>query len=264
MAGIRAQSDLRPRAGLVLGTGLGGIADDLTEVVAMSYDAIPGFPHTAVAGHAGRFLLGRLDGTPVAVLEGRGHQYEGWDAATSTWPVRVLAALGADTLVLTGACGGMHPLWEAGDLVLLADHLNLMGTTPLGGAHDPVLGERFPDLTDAWDGGLRTAARAHATRLGITLREGIYAAVLGPSLETRAEYRWLRASGADVVGMSVVPEALAGVQAGMRLLGITVITDRCLPDALEPASLEAILAAAAGAEPHLRRLVRAVVGELGA
>jgi purine-nucleoside phosphorylase len=195
-------------------------------------------------------------------MQGRFHVYEGYSLPQVAFPVRVLGALGAGTLLVSNACGGMHPLWSSGDLMLLADHLNLLGDNPLAGPNDARLGPRFPDMSAPYDAGLRALARAAALELGITLREGVYAAVPGPNLETRAEYRMLRALGADVVGMSTVPEVTVARQAGMRVLGISVITDMCLPDALEPADIGRIVAAAGAAEPALRRLVTRVVERL--
>jgi purine-nucleoside phosphorylase len=176
--------------------------------------------------------------------------------------VRVLRALGAETLLVSNACGGMHPLWAPGDLMLIADHLNLLGGSPLAGPNDDALGPRFPDMSAPYDPGLRTLAREVARGAGITLREGVYAAVPGPNLETRAEYRMLRAMGADVVGMSTVPEVIVAVHGGMRVLGVSIITDQCLPDALEPATLERIVAVANAAEPHLTTLFRGVLEQL--
>jgi purine-nucleoside phosphorylase len=195
-------------------------------------------------------------------MQGRFHRYEGYDLRQVTFPVRVLRALGAKTLIVSNACGGMHPLWAPGDLVLLSDHINLLGDNPLVGPNDDRLGPRFPDMSEPYDRGLRDLARTLAAGLGIVLREGVYVAVAGPNLETRAEYRMLRALGADVVGMSTVPEVIVAVQQGMRVLGLSIITDQCLPDALEPADITRIIATANRAEPELTRLVRAVVERL--
>jgi purine-nucleoside phosphorylase len=195
-------------------------------------------------------------------MQGRFHRYEGYGLAEVTFPVRVLHALGARTLVVSNACGGMNPLWGPGDLVLLSDHINLLGDNPLVGANDERLGPRFPDMSTPYDPELRALARAAALELGIVLREGVYVAVPGPSLETRAEYRMLRAMGADVVGMSTVPEVIVASHAGMRALGISIITDQCLPDALEPADIGRIIATAGRAEPSLTRLIGALVERL--
>jgi purine-nucleoside phosphorylase len=195
-------------------------------------------------------------------MQGRFHRYEGYTLQQVTFPVRVLRALGADTLIVSNACGGLNPLWTAGDLMLIADHINLLGDNPLIGPNDDRLGPRFPDLSAAYDEDLRAVAREVARASGVTLREGVYVAVAGPNLETRAEYRMLRALGADVVGMSTVPEVLVARHADMRVLGLSIVTDMCLPDALEPATVEKIIAVANGAEPNLTRVVRGVVERL--
>ncbi len=261
---VRDRTTLRPEIAIILGTGLGGLTREIAVRAQIPYAELPGFPRPTVESHAGRLLLGTLAGRPVVAMQGRFHRYEGYDLQQVTLPVRALGALGARTLIVSNACGGMHPLWNAGDLVLLADHLNLLLDNPLIGPADERIGPRFPDLSAPYDGELRALARSAALELGITLREGVYAAVPGPSLETRAEYRMLRALGADVVGMSTVPEVIAAVQGGMRVLGLSLITDLCLPDALEPASIERIIATAGAAEPSLTRLVTAVVERLGA
>ena len=259
---VAGRAPSRPQVGIILGTGLGGLADEIAVDVSIPYQDIPGFPLSTVESHAGRLLIGRLGGKPVVAMQGRFHRYEGYDLRQVTFPVRVLHALGAATLVVSNACGGMHPLWAPGDLMLMADHINLLGDNPLVGPNDDSLGPRFPDLSAAYDPALRALARAAAVELGITLREGVYVAVPGPNLETRAEYRMLRALGADVVGMSTVPEVIVANHEGMRVLGISIITDQCLPDALEPAHIDRIIATARRAEPHLTRLVTRVVERL--
>ncbi len=262
VARIRERSDLRPRAALVLGTGLGGLAERIEESAAVPYAEIPGFPISTVETHAGRLVLGTVEGVPVASLDGRFHRYEGYTLQEIGFPVRVLRALGAETLVVTGACGGLNPLWAEGDLALLSDHINLMGDNPLVGPNVEAQGPRFPDMSEAYDRDLRDSAREVALEAGIALREGVYVAVTGPNLETAAEYRMLRAIGADVVGMSVVPEVIVANHAGMSVLGLTVVTDLCLPDALEPVEVEAIIAIAREAEPALTRVVRGVIRRL--
>ncbi|HJR16041.1 MAG TPA: purine-nucleoside phosphorylase, partial [Gemmatimonadales bacterium] len=241
---------------------LGGLAEEIEVDSSISYEAISGFPLSTVESHAGRLLLGRLGKRPVVAMQGRFHRYEGYSLADVTFPVRVLHALGATTLVVSNACGGMNPLWAPGDLVLLSDHINLLGDNPLVGFNDGRLGPRFPDMSAPYDPELRALARSTALELGIVLREGVYVAVAGPSLETRAEYRMLRALGADVVGMSTVPEVIVAVHAGMRVLGLSIITDQCLPDALEPAEIGRIIATAAQAEPSLTRLISSLVAGL--
>ena len=261
-AAVRARTALVPEAALILGTGLGGIGKAITVECAIPYSEIPGFPLSTVESHAGRLLVGTLAGRRVMAMQGRFHRYEGYTLQQVTFPVRVLRALGATTLIASNACGGMHPLWLPGDLMLISDHINLLGDNPLIGPHDTAFGDRFPDMSAPYDAGLRETARQVAAERGITLREGIYVAVSGPNLETRAEYRMLRALGADVVGMSTVPEVIVAVQSGMRVLGLSIITDQCLPDALEPANLERIIATAGAAEPHLETLVRGVLERL--
>jgi purine-nucleoside phosphorylase len=252
---VRQRTRLRPDIAIVLGTGLGGLAAEMTVEAAIPYEEIPGFPLSTVESHAGRLLLGRLGQRPVVAMQGRFHRYEGYDLAAVTFPVRVMHALGARSLFVSNACGGMNPLWSPGDLVLLSDHINLLGDNPLIGANDDRLGPRFPDMSAPYDPELRALARATALELGITLREGVYVAVPGPNLETRAEYRMLRLMGADVVGMSTVPEVIVAAHVGMRTLGISIITDQCLPDALEPADIGRIIATAGRAEPSLTRLI---------
>lgn len=259
---VRARFADVPEVAIVLGTGLGALADRIDGRTTIAYDEIPGMPLSTVESHAGRLLCGTLGGRAVIAMQGRFHRYEGYALGDVVFPVRVLHALGARVLVVSNACGGMHPLWDRGDLMVIADHVNLIGDNPLVGPNDDAIGRRFPDLSAPYDAALRALARTVAAERGLTLREGVYAAVAGPNLETRAEYRMLRALGADVVGMSTVPEVIAAVHAGMRVLGLSIITDMCLPDALEPASLPEILAAARGAEPALTEVVTGVVERL--
>jgi purine-nucleoside phosphorylase len=259
---VRARTTLEPDVGVILGTGLGALAEAIEAEATIPYADIPGFVVPTVESHTGRLLLGTLAGRRIAAMQGRFHLYEGYALRDVTFPVRVLRALGARTLIVSNVSGGMHPQWAAGDLVLLADHINLLADNPLIGPNDDRDGPRFPDLTDAYDPALRALARAVALEQQITLREGVYVAVPGPNLETRAEYRMLRAFGADIVGMSTVPEVIVARQQAMRVLGLSIITDLCLPDALEPASVERILAVARAAEPRLAALVRGVVARL--
>jgi purine-nucleoside phosphorylase len=263
-AAIRGRTNLRPEVAIILGTGLGGLAARIDAPVVIDYREIPGFPLSTVESHAGRLLAGELAGHPVLAMQGRFHRYEGYSLRQATFPVRVMRQLGARVLVVSNACGGMRPDWRAGDLMLLADHINLIGDHPLVGPNDERLGPRFPACSSPYDQGLRALAREVAVVQGTTLREGVYVAVAGPNLETRAEYRLLRALGADVVGMSTVPEVLVALHGGMRVLGVSIITDMCLPATLEPASLEKILAVAAEAEPRLTELVAGVLGRLRA
>jgi len=259
---VRSVFGAAPDVAIVLGTGLGGLAREIDVKVSISYADIPGFPLSTVESHAGRLLCGTLAGKTVVAMQGRFHRYEGYTLQQATFPVRVLKALGASTLIVSNACGGMHPLWAPGDLMLIADHINFLGDNPLIGANDERLGARFPDMSAPYDAALREIARDVASERKITLREGVYVAVQGPNLETRAEYRMLRALGADVVGMSTVPEVIVAVHGGMRVLGLSIITDQCLPDALEPAELSTIIANAERAEPQLTALVRGVLERL--
>ncbi len=259
---IRDRTAFEPRVAVILGTGLGGLARALEVETEIPYGEIPHFPLSTVESHEGRLLLGSLDGTPVVAMQGRFHRYEGYSLQEVTFPVRVMYLLGARTLVVSGACGGMNPLWEPGDLVLLDDHINLLGDSPLVGPNLDELGPRFPDMSEPYDRELQEMALEAAMERGIRLHRGVYVAVTGPNLETRAEYRMLRALGADVVGMSTVPEVIVARHMGMRVLGITIITDACLPDALEPADVERIIRTASEAEPKLTAVVRDVVGRL--
>ena len=256
---IRARFGLRPDTAIILGTGLGKLAVDVDAHAVIDYADIPGFPLSTVESHTGRLLCGMLGGKTVVAMQGRFHRYEGYTLQQVTFPVRVMRALGAETLIVSNACGGLNPLWSAGDLMLIADHINLLGDSPLIGPNDDRLGPRFPDLSAPYDSTLRDLARRVAADKKITLHEGVYVAVTGPNLETRAEYRFLRAIGADVVGMSTVPEVIVAIHAGMRVLGLSIITDMCLPDALEPATVERIIAVANRAEPMLTQLVRGVL-----
>jgi purine-nucleoside phosphorylase len=251
-----------PTEAIILGTGLGQLADQMTIEATIDYAEIPGFALSTVESHAGRLLCGTLGGRTVVAMQGRFHRYEGYTLHEVTFPVRVLRALGAGTLIVSNACGGMHPLWARGDVMLIADHINLLGDNPLVGPNDPALGPRFPDMSVAYDVPLRELSRKVAVEQGITLREGIYVAVVGPNLETRAEYRMLRALGGDVVGMSTVPEVIVARHGGMRVLGLSIITDMCLPDSLQEATIDEIVAIANSAQPKLAALVRGVLESL--
>lgn len=261
---IRARFEATPDVAIILGTGLGGLGHEIEVTEVIDYADLPGFPQSTVESHAGRLLCGSLGGRSVVAMQGRFHRYEGYSLQQVTFPVRVLRALGADTLLVSNACGGMNPLWAAGDIMLIADHINLLGDNPLIGPNDDRLGARFPDMSAAYDMELRALARAVAAEQGTVLREGVYVAVPGPNLETRAEYRMLRTLGADVVGMSTVPEVIVARHAGMRVLGLSIITDQCLPDALEETDMATIVATAGRAEPKLTALVRGVLEKMQA
>ncbi len=254
-AAVRARAKTRPATGIVLGTGLGDLAGAMDIEATVPYEEIPHFVKSTTAGHAGNFVLGKLAGKPAVAMQGRLHYYEGYSMREITFPIRVMRALGVEELIVFNAVGGMNPHLDLGDIVLVTDHINLMGDNPLIGWNDDRLGDRFPDMSDPYARERRAVMESAALELGIPLRRGVLVAVAGPNLETAAEYRFLRRVGADVVGMSMVPETLVAVHGGMRVLGLCVVTDMCRPDALEPVNLERIIATAEGAEPRLRSLV---------
>lgn len=258
---IRQRWAVQPRAGIILGTGLGGLVDEIEVEASFDYGEIPHFLRSTAASHRGRLVCGRLRGLPVVAMEGRFHMYEGYSLKQVTLPVRVMKALGADLLVVSNACGGMNPNYRAGDIMVIEDHINLMGDNPLIGINDDRLGPRFPDMSEPYDRKLIERALRIARRADIVAHQGVFVAVAGPNLETRAEYRFLRLIGADVVGMSTVPEVIVAVHCGLRVVGFSIVTDMCLPDALEAANLQKIIAVANGAEPKLRALVGGVLAE---
>jgi len=259
---VSAMTAVKPKIGIILGTGLGALAEKIDTDCTIPYGDIPGFARSTVATHAGQLIAGEIRGVPVAVMEGRLHCYEGYSAAEVSFPVRLIKGLGARILIVSNACGGMNPLFARGDLMVIEDHVNMMGVNPLVGPHEEDLGTRFPDMSEPYDRELIALAEDTALGLKLKLQRGVYAAVLGPNLETRAEYRMLRRMGADAVGMSTVPEVIVAAQAGLRVLGLSVITDICLPDALEPASIEEIIKTAGAAEPKLAGLVEEVIAKL--
>jgi purine-nucleoside phosphorylase len=256
---IRSGWERTPHAGIILGTGLGSLVQEIEVEASFDYEEIPHFPRSTAVSHRGRLICGLLAGMPVMAMEGRFHLYEGYSLKKITLPVRVMSALGAELLVVSNACGGMNPYFQSGDLMVIEDHINLMGDNPLIGINDDRLGPRFPDMCEPYDTKLIEQALAVARQEDIVAHKGVFVAVSGPNLETRAEYRFLRMIGADVVGMSTVPEVLVAVHSGMRVVGFSIVTDMCLPDALEPADVEKIIAIANAAEPNLRRLVMGVL-----
>jgi len=251
-----------PRVGIILGTGLGDFAGALESRVVVPYREIPHFPVSTVESHAGELHVGLLAGRAVAIMKGRVHYYEGYTMQQVSFPVRVLKAIGCSTLVITNAVGGMNPQMPPGSIVVTTDHINLMGDNPLIGPNDDSLGPRFPDMSQPYARDLVALAERVAKDLGITLKRAVLVAVAGPNLETAAEYRFLRWIGADVVGMSLVPENLAAVHGGQRVLALNVVTDACDPDQLEPVDIPRILAVAGGAAPSLIRLVTEVLRRL--
>ncbi len=259
---VRAEWDVTPAAGIILGTGLGGLAADIAPAAVLRYEDVPHFLTSTAPSHKGQLVCGTLAGKPVVAMEGRFHFYEGYTLQDITFPVRVFRALGCDVLIASNACGGLNPQYARGDIMLIEDHINLLGDSPLIGPNDDRLGVRFPDMGHAYDRDLLAAAKRAALEEKVAVQQGVYVAVTGPNLETRAEYRFLRTIGADVVGMSTVPEVIVGVHGGMRNLGLSVVTDMCLPDALAPVSLAEIVHAANEAEPKLRAIVRRVVAGL--
>jgi purine-nucleoside phosphorylase len=259
---VRSRWNGTPRIGLILGTGLGALAQEIDAEATIPYPEIPFFPQSTVLGHKGQLVCGTLSGQSVMAMEGRFHVYEGYSAAQVTFPIRVMKELGCRYLVVSNAAGGLNPLHHRGDLIVIEDHINLMGINPLIGPNDDRLGTRFPDLIEPYDKGLQKLALQAALEANIVAHRGVYVAVTGPNLETRAEYRFLRGIGADVVGMSTVPEVLVAVHAGMKVMGFSIVTDMCLPDALSPVSHEEIVAVAQEAEIKLRTIVRKVLERL--
>jgi purine-nucleoside phosphorylase len=256
---IRAEFAPAPFAGIILGTGLGSLAKQIDVAASIDYVDIPHFPRSTAVSHRGRLVCGKLEGKTVVAMEGRFHQYEGYSLRQITLPVRVMRALGAELLIVSQAVGGMNPHYRAGDVMIIDDHINLMGDNPLIGVNDDRLGPRFPDMSAPYDPELIEKGLQVARRENFACHRGVVVAVTGPNLETRAEYRFLRMIGADVVGMSTVPEVIVAVHCGLKVFGVSVITDMCLPDALEAADVERIIATAEGAEPKLRALVRGIL-----
>ncbi len=258
---IRKEVGTSPRYGIILGTGLGQLASEINVNAALEYDDIPHFPVSTVESHHGRLLFGKLRGVEVVAMQGRFHVYEGYSVQRVTFPVRVLGLLGIRSLIISTACGGMNPLFRRGDLMLITDHINLQGVNPLVGPNVEAWGPRFPDMSAPYDVKLLAATERIALHLGIKLQQGVYVSVVGPNLETRAEYRFLRTIGADVVGMSTVPEVIVANHMGLPVLGLAVVTDECFPDVLEPVTVELVLQAAASAAPNLAALICALVAE---
>ncbi len=256
---IRQHWDSSPKAGIILGTGLGSLVEKIDVEVKLDYEEIPNFPRSTATSHAGRLICGRLNGLPVMAMEGRFHMYEGYSLKQITLPVRIMKRMGAEILVVSNACGGMNPYFSAGDIMVIEDHINLMGDNPLIGINDDRLGPRFPDMCEPYDKRLIQTALEVARRENIGAHQGVFVAVAGPNLETRAEYRFLRTIGADAVGMSTVPEVIVAVHCGLQVVGFSIVTDLCFPDSLEPADIDKIIATANAAEPKLTALVMGVL-----
>jgi len=259
---IQNETDMRPNYIIILGTGLGHLADEIDVGHTISYSDIPHFPVSTVESHAGRLLFGELGGKEIVAMQGRFHYYEGYTMQEIVFPLRVLKANGTDTLIVSNACGGMNPNYKRGEIMLINDHINMLGDNPLIGPNDDELGPRFPDMSEPYTERLLEIAENVALEKGIKMHQGVYLALSGPTLETKAEYRYLRLIGADVVGMSTVPEVIAAVHMNMEVLGISVITDECLPDALEPVNIEDVLEAAGMAEPKMTQVIIGVLEKL--
>ncbi len=256
---IRSRWNQVPHAGIILGTGLGGLTAEIKVEAEFEYEEIPHFDKSTATSHRGRLVCGKLEGVPVIAMEGRHHMYEGYPLKQLTLPVRVFKALGAKLLVVSNASGGMNPNYACGDIVVIDDHINLMGDNPLIGINDERLGPRFPDMCAPYDRELGDFALQIARRENFAAHRGVMVAVSGPNLETRAEYRFLRQIGADIVGMSTIPEVIVAVHAGLRTIGLSIVTDLCLPDALKPAVVSEIIEIANNAEPKLRTLVKEIL-----
>ena len=252
-----------PKAGIILGTGLGPFVERIEIEAEIDYESIPHFPSSTATSHRGRLICGKIDGVPVVAMEGRIHLYEGHAAKIITLPVRVMRAMGAEWLIASNAVGGMNPNYQAGDIMVIEDHINLMNDNPLIGVNDDRLGPRFPDMSEPYNLKMVDVALAIARKTDFVAHKGVLVSVTGPNLETRAEYRFLRLIGADVVGMSVIPEVITAVHCGLQVVGFSVVTDMCLPDALKPAVVDEIIATANAAEPKLRALVAGIVAHIG-
>lgn len=262
VAALRRATALEPTIGIILGTGLGGLAREIAVETVVEYEDIPHFPISTVESHHGKLIFGRLAGVGVVAMQGRFHAYEGYTLQQVTFPVRVMKFLGVRTLLISNAAGGMNPQLSRGALMIITDHINLLGDNPLIGPNDESLGPRFPDMSEPYSRDLIRLAEEVALEEKIRVERGVFVAVPGPSLETRAEYRFLRLIGADAVGMSTVPETIVAVHMGLRVLGISIITDECFPDALQPARVEEIIAVAMEAEPRLTTVMKGVIARL--
>ncbi len=259
---LNPQIQQTPKVGLILGTGLGDFSQQINQQASIAYEDIPHFPQSTVESHAGKLVFGTLNQTPIVAMEGRFHYYEGYSMKEVTFPVRVMKALGVETLIITNAAGGMNPQYQLADIMIIEDQINLMGDNPLRGVNDDRLGLRFPDMSAPYDRDLINLAEQKALSLGIRTQTGVFVAVTGPNLETRAEYRMLRQMGADCVGMSTVPECIVANHASMKVLGLSVVTDICLPDALEPVDISKILEVAAEGGQKLSRLIPEIIANL--
>jgi len=259
---IEKNTDLKPDIGIILGTGLGGLANDIDVEATLSYKDIPHFPISTVETHEGKLLIGKLAGKSVIAMQGRFHFYEGYSMKQITFPVRIMARLGVKTLLISNACGGMNPRYSRGDIMIIEDHINLIGDNPLIGPNLDEFGPRFPDMSEPWSKELIGVAEQIAKDNQIKYQKGVFVAVSGPNLETKAEYKFLHIIGADCVGMSTVPENIVAVHCGMKVLGLSVVTDECFPDTLQPVNIQEIIETANNAEPKLTLIMKKVIEKI--
>jgi purine-nucleoside phosphorylase len=259
---IQGKTKIKPEIGIILGTGLGGLVKEINIETTISYKEIPHFPLSTVEFHEGKLILGELGGKQIIAMQGRFHYYEGYSMKQITFPVRVMKKMGIHTLLISNAGGGMNPFFKRGDLMLIADHINLIGDNPLIGQNLDEFGPRFPDMSEPYSSALIVLAEKIALENKIKLQKGVFVAMSGPNLETRSEYRFLRNIGADVVGMSTVPENIVAVHCGIKVLGISVITDECFPDALKPVDIDEIIETANNAEPNLTLIMKKLIEQI--
>ncbi len=265
LAYIRKKTKMKPEIGIVLGTGLGGLVKEIQKEVVLEYESIPHFPVSTVESHHGKLIFGTLGGKNIVAMQGRFHFYEGYTMQQVTFPIRLMSkkiGLGVDTLLISNAAGGMNPEFRKGDLMIITDHINLQGDNPLIGPNDDEMGPRFPDMSEPYNHELISMAKKISSELKIKVQSGIFVAVQGPNLETRAEYRFLRGIGADAVGMSTVPENIVANHMGMRCFGMSIITDECFPDTLKPVTVAEVIAVANKAEPKLTKIMKELVKRL--
>jgi purine-nucleoside phosphorylase len=259
---IRMKTASVPSVGIILGTGLGALVQEIQKETVIDYGDIPHFPVSTVESHHGKLIFGTLAGRHVVAMQGRFHFYEGYTMRQITFPVRVMKQLGVQTLLISNAAGALNPQFGRGDIMLMTDHINLLGDNPLIGPNDDTLGPRFPDMSEPYSNELLRTAETIAAKLNIKVRKGVYVAMPGPNLETRSEYRFLRMIGADAVGMSTVPEDIVAIHMGMRVFGVSILTDECFPDTLKPVTLEEVIAIANKAEPKMTAIMKELVGTL--
>ncbi len=259
---IKKKTDKTYPVGIILGTGLGGLVKEIEIEHEIDYSELPHFPLSTVESHSGKLIFGKIGGKDVVAMQGRFHYYEGYTMKQIVYPVRVMKYLGVEKLIVSNACGGMNPMYRKGDIMLIADHISLLGDNPLIGKNDDELGPRFPDMSEPYSNELLDLAEQVALENNVKLHKGVYVAVPGPNLETKAEYRFLRNIGADVVGMSTVPENIAAVHMGMKVLGISIITDECFPEALKPVDVKEIIETAMTAEPKMTLVMKEVINKL--